>query len=110
MNSSGFAIESIYFFTLCSEKYVGKTIKELPLFHDSPDLPEWTKDFVWNVEMKSIVNFDDLIYFENIQEMKERLSNFQRIFMEISLFYGNQLNQNFIISIYHQNSTDPQSH
>jgi hypothetical protein len=69
MNSSGFAIESIYFSTLCSEKYVGKTIKELPLFHDSPDLPEWTKDFVWNVEMKSIVNFDDLIYFKNIGEM-----------------------------------------
>jgi hypothetical protein len=73
-DNSGLTIEMIYFSILCSEKYNGKFVKDLPLFLGSNiDLPEWTNEFIWRVEMKSIVNFDDSEYFNNIEEMNGKI-------------------------------------
>jgi hypothetical protein len=55
-DNSGFTIEMIYFSILCSEIFNGKFLKDLPLFLGSNiNLPEWTNEFKWEVEMKSIL-------------------------------------------------------
>jgi hypothetical protein len=36
-------------------------------------LPDWTNNFIWEVEMKSIVNFNDLDYFNNLNEMNGKI-------------------------------------
>jgi hypothetical protein len=73
-DNSGFTIELIYFSILCSRRYNGKFLKDLPIFVGSKiKLPEWTNNFKWEVEMKSIVNFNDSDYFNNLDEMNAKI-------------------------------------
>jgi hypothetical protein len=95
-DNSGFTIELIYFSILCSKRYNGKLLKALPMFVGSKiKLPEWTNNFKWKVGMKSIVNFNDSDYFNNLDEMNGKIVNR----FSWRYFYFVEMESKIIISI-----------